>query len=319
MGGRWLGGMALSVLACAAVSFPAASQETLRVAVAQRGNWDSSVAELGQRAGIFRKHGLDLDIAYPQSATEAARAVLTGTAEIGVGLGLVYVIAAHAKGAPLRIVGAQATGAADLYWYVKDDSPIRSLKDAAGRTLAYSAEGSLTQAAVAALMAQHGVKAKPVATGGPPGTYTQVITGEVDIGWAAPPFGFDQIERKGIRVVASGREIAALRQQTARVLVTGASVLESRRSAIERFLAAYRETVDWMYGEAAIRHYAQWQQMPEERARRMREQYFPKDAVVPDTVSGVDRIVADALARKMLAAAPTPQQLAELMQIPRRQ
>ena len=31
------------------------SQETLKVAIPQRGAWDAGVAELGQRGGIFKK------------------------------------------------------------------------------------------------------------------------------------------------------------------------------------------------------------------------------------------------------------------------
>src|SRR5215472_4580329 len=42
------------------------SQETLKVAIPQRGAWDAGVAELGQRGGIFKKHGLDLEILYVQ-------------------------------------------------------------------------------------------------------------------------------------------------------------------------------------------------------------------------------------------------------------
>src|SRR5215468_9151948 len=47
-----------------------AAQETLKLAVGQRSLWDTSVSELGQRAGIFRKHGLVLDLLYTQGAGE---------------------------------------------------------------------------------------------------------------------------------------------------------------------------------------------------------------------------------------------------------
>ena len=40
----------------------ARSQETLKVAIPQRGAWDAGVAELGQRGGIFKNHALDLDV-----------------------------------------------------------------------------------------------------------------------------------------------------------------------------------------------------------------------------------------------------------------
>ena len=40
------------------------ADDTLKVASPQSGAWDAGIAELGQRAGIFKKHGLDLDILY---------------------------------------------------------------------------------------------------------------------------------------------------------------------------------------------------------------------------------------------------------------
>src|SRR4051794_13460291 len=35
----------------------AAAEEVLKVAIAQRGNWENSASELGQAKGIFKKHG----------------------------------------------------------------------------------------------------------------------------------------------------------------------------------------------------------------------------------------------------------------------
>ena len=49
-------------------------------------------------------------------------------------------MAAYSKGAPVRIIGAQATGAAD-YWYAKNPA-IKTLKDANGHTIAFSTNGS---------------------------------------------------------------------------------------------------------------------------------------------------------------------------------
>ena len=49
------------------------AQETLKVAAGQRGNWDTSVSEIGKRAGIFKKYGLDLDILYTQGSGETQR------------------------------------------------------------------------------------------------------------------------------------------------------------------------------------------------------------------------------------------------------
>jgi NitT/TauT family transport system substrate-binding protein len=39
----------------------AAAEDALKIAVGQRGGWEQCVSELGQNAGIFKKHGLTLD------------------------------------------------------------------------------------------------------------------------------------------------------------------------------------------------------------------------------------------------------------------
>jgi NitT/TauT family transport system substrate-binding protein len=62
----------------------ASAQETLKLAVGQRGNWASSVAEVGQRAGIFKKHGLTLDLLYTQGCGETQQAVIADSVVVGV-------------------------------------------------------------------------------------------------------------------------------------------------------------------------------------------------------------------------------------------
>ena len=59
--------MKATIAGCARVALAlsasaASAQDTLKLAVGQRGNWDTSVSEVGQRAGIFKKHGLVLEI-----------------------------------------------------------------------------------------------------------------------------------------------------------------------------------------------------------------------------------------------------------------
>ena len=40
----------------------AAADDNLKIAIGQRGGWEQCVSELGQNAGIFKKHGLNLEI-----------------------------------------------------------------------------------------------------------------------------------------------------------------------------------------------------------------------------------------------------------------
>src|SRR5215217_5090608 len=106
------------LVAALAVSLatPAAAQETLKLAVGQRGLWDTAVSDLGQRAGIFKKHGLTLELLYTQGAGETQQAVIAGSVDIGVAAGTAAAMGAFAKGAPVRILAAGATGTSDLYW-----------------------------------------------------------------------------------------------------------------------------------------------------------------------------------------------------------
>lgn len=297
---------------------PSFAQDKLKLAVGQRGNWDTSVSEVGQLAGIFKKHGLELEIVYTQGAGETQQAAISGGVDIGVAAGVMGVLGAYSKGAPVRVIGAETTGASDLYWYVKADSPITSLKDTAGKTLAYSTNGSSTHGIVSAFMREYGLTAKPTATGGPPGTLTQVMSGQIDIGWAAPPFGLDQLDQKQIRILASGNDASAFKGQTVRLLMTTAPVLQSKKDAIDRYMKAYRETIDFMYTDAGLKVYADWLKIPEAKARRTRDDFFPKDSINPDRITGLDSVVKDAVALKFTATELTKAQLDELIQIPPR-
>src|ERR1044072_1673923 len=180
---------------------PAWADDLVKVAIGQRGNWDTAGFRLGDKAGIFKKHGITQELLYTSGGGETQQAVLSGSVDVGAAAGIMGVLSAYSKGAPVRILGAQATGAAD-FWYAKTDSGIAKLQDADGKTLAYSTHGSSTHSVVLAFIKDFGLKAKPTATGNPSATLTAVMSGQVDVGWASPPVGFKQLGEKAIRVGA---------------------------------------------------------------------------------------------------------------------
>jgi NitT/TauT family transport system substrate-binding protein len=312
---------ALAVFAACTGWQPARAQDKLKIAAGQRGNWDTTIAEVGQRGGIFKKHGLELEILWTQGGGETQQAVISGSVDIGVAPGIMGVLSAYSKGAPVRIIGAETTGAADLYWYVPATSPIKSLKDTDGKTIAYSTNGSSTHGIVTAFMKQYDLKAKPTATGGPAPTLTQVMTGQIDVGWSAPPFGLQQLDEGKIRIVANGNEATVFKGQTVRLLITNVSTLQNRKAVVDRFMKAYRETIDWLYSNdpLPLQIYAEFVGISVDMAKRTRNDFFPKAAVDPDRIVGLDTIVPDAVALKFTAAPLTKEQLAELIQIPPRQ
>jgi NitT/TauT family transport system substrate-binding protein len=310
---------ALTLALCALCPAPASAIDTFRIAAGQRGLWDTAVAELGQRGGIFKKYGLALDILYTQGAAETQQAVISGSVDIGISPGASGVFGAFAKGAPLRIIGSEIIGGGDLFWYVRGESPIKALRDPDARTIAYSTNGAASHTIVLTFIRQYGLKAKPVATGGPPATLTQVMSGQIDIGWAGPPFGLDLVDQGKIRIIANGNEAGTLKQQTVRTIIANAAVLQSRQEAVDRFMQAYRETIDWMYADPAVfRAYADFMGIGEGTMRRARDEFYPKAVLNPDVILDVDAINADAVRLKYTVAPLSGAQLTELIRIPPR-
>ncbi|MEO5700329.1 MAG: ABC transporter substrate-binding protein [Casimicrobiaceae bacterium] len=315
----WMGAALLALVGWLAAPL-ALAQDTLKLAVGQRGNWDTSVSEVGQRLGIFKKHGLVLEILYTQGGGETQQAVISGSVDIGVAAGVMGVLGAYSKGAPVRVIGAETTGARDLFWYAKADSPIKTLKDTSGKTISYSTNGSSTHGIVTAFIKQYDLKAKPVGTGGPAPTLTQVMSGQIDVGWAAPPFALDQLDQGQIRIIATGNDAETFKGQTVRLLITNVQTLQSKKAQLERFMKGYRETIDQMYSDPAVlKTYAEFVGISEAKAKRTRDDFFPKEAINPDKVVGLDSIVQDAVQLKYTATPLTKEQLVELMQIPPRQ
>ena len=297
----------------------ASADDTIKLAVGQRGNWDTSMSEVGQLAGIFKKHGLVLDIVYTQGAGETQQAVISGSVDIGIAAGVMGVLSAYSKGAPVRVIGAETTGAGDLYWYVKADSAIKTLKDTDDKILAYSTNGSSTHGVVTAFVKEYNLKAKLTAMGGPAANITAVMSGQIDVGWAAPPFGLDQLDAKQIRIIATGNDASAFKGQTVRLNIANADYLKTHKDVVARYMKAYRETVNYMYTDpAALKVYADWLKITEAKAKRTRDDFFPRASVEPDKITGLDTIVKDAVALKFTASELTKAQLDDLIQIPPR-
>jgi len=298
------------------MSTSAFATDVLKLAVGAPNNWDTCIPDVGQRAGIFEKHGVKLDILYTQGGGETMQAVISGSADIGIAAGTQSVMGAFAKGAPVRILAAGTTGAGDLYWYVPANSPIKSFADTNGKTAGYSTGGSSTHLTLLALIKHFGTSTKAVATGAGAVTFTEAMSGQIDIGWASPPFGLDALKDGRIRLIARGSDAPSTRDQTVRVHIVNADALSQRKEVMQRFMDAYRETYEFLYADPrGVQIYAQYSKVPEDLAVRIREEFMPKPVMSPDKVSGVDAIMQDAIAFKVLAKPLTQEQISEMIQI----
>jgi NitT/TauT family transport system substrate-binding protein len=302
------------VLACMAGA--AAAQDALKIAVGQRGGWEQCVSELGQNAGIFKKHGLALDVLYTQGSGETLQSVISASVDVGIGTGSHSLLGAYAKGAPVRAIGASFTSADDQFYYVVADSPIRSMKDADGKTIAISTTGSASNIFALALAKHFGVALKPQPTGAYAATLTQTLTRQVDIGFSQAPFNLNAVEEGKIRIIAMGRDVPELRQMTSRLIIANTAILAEKKALIARYMQGFVETLDWLYSDpAAIKAYAAWSGLPENIARRAPE-FLTKQNLDPRHISGLDAIMADAVKFKYLPAPLSAAQLQDVIQVP---
>jgi len=136
---------------------------------------------------------------------------------------------------------------------------------------------------------------------------------------AGPPFGLDQLDAKQIRIIATGNDAAAFKGQTVRLNIANADYLKAHKDVVVRYMKAYRETVNYLYTDPqALKVYSDWLKISEAKAKRTRDDFFPRPSIEPDRITGLDAIVKDAVAMKFTATELTKAQLDELIQIPPR-
>jgi NitT/TauT family transport system substrate-binding protein len=292
--------------------------EKFRFANGGFGLWAVEGTRLGQKAGIFAKYGLDVESYGTAGAGETLQAVISGSADMSVGVGTAGVLGAFAKGAPIRIFGSNFTGAGDIFYYVRADSPLHALADTTpANTIGYSSAGSSSNMTALALIAEAGVKARPIATGSQPNTLTQVMSGQVDVGFATPPFGLKEVDEGKIRIIGTGNDAPSLRNQSVRVDIVNLRVMTERHDAFLKFVRAYREVLDWMKQDPeAVRMWSQETGVPIARARRAAYDYQPRSSQEHLKINGIDALMAAAVKQKFLTRPLTREQLAELIQIP---
>jgi NitT/TauT family transport system substrate-binding protein len=89
--------VAVTLAAVAAGGSTASAADVLKVAVGQCGNWDSSPVQLGDGAGIYAKHGIAIEAVCTQGTGETQQAVISGSADIGIGIGTLGALGAFSR------------------------------------------------------------------------------------------------------------------------------------------------------------------------------------------------------------------------------
>ena len=140
--------LVIGTLGAAIVGAPVLAADKVRLISSNKQVFETETPYAAKEAGIFKKYGLDVSIIHGAGGAASLRAVLSGDRDVVWGTGALGVLAAYSRGEPVRILGSNMRGVADIYWYVKSDSWIEKFTDLRARhELTYSRPGSTTNLA----------------------------------------------------------------------------------------------------------------------------------------------------------------------------
>jgi len=311
---RMLKTIVIAAAGLAVVSTPSVAADKVRFINSTKVVLETEHPYAGKENGIFKKYGLDVSIIHGSGGAASLQTIVTGSRDLGWGVGVLSVIAAYAKGAPVRILGSVMRGVGDLYWYVKTDSPIKSFKDLnGGKDLVYSRPGSSTHLATLYLSEALKLSAKLVSVGGPSGARTQLMSGQVASGWSVFPLNNKLLRQKKIRVIGTGAQAAGLNGITIRVAVANSNWLKKNRGAARRMMNALFEAQLFTYNsEKQLRAYAKrWKQDYEDVKDSAKFSPLRNTTILP--VAGIQQLNEMALRFKRIKKLLTAAQLKELV------
>ena len=104
-----------ALLAAVISTFAASTQsfalDLVRVAIPQRGSWETSPADIGQAAGLFEKRGIKVETLYTSGGGETLQALIAGEVQMGfVGEG-----SAIGFGEKFRVLGVTGANRSPAY------------------------------------------------------------------------------------------------------------------------------------------------------------------------------------------------------------
>ena len=301
---------------CLFINSSANAADRVRVAVAQQSLWDTGVAMVAaQREGFFAKENLDVQVRFMRNAPEIIQTMILGENDAAIGVGVLAVIGAFAKGAPIRIISAEMTGS-EYYWYVKASSPIKSVKDLAGRTVGHNALGSAAHLATLALKEYSGVDMKLVVAGRMADNLTEVLSGQIDAGYGLPPVGLEQIENGELRIIARGSEVPALRHLTSRVNLASTDFLKNKRDILVRLMRARTNAIKWMFDnpDESSKLFAEIAKVPKSIAHQVFNSYTI-DNLEPAPIEKFQESLQEAQKYGFISEPLTDAQLKELVDL----
>jgi len=153
-GWRTLGAVSFASIVGLLSATGATSADTLRVGKAGRDAFSFVPADVGVQTGIFKKHGLDLEISSFGGEAKLQQGMAADSVDIALssGPGLAFIV----KGSPIKGIAAMAGPPLLFALMVRTDDTVKTVADLKGRKVGVSTVGSVTSWIVSEVSRQNG-------------------------------------------------------------------------------------------------------------------------------------------------------------------
>jgi NitT/TauT family transport system substrate-binding protein len=221
----------------------AQSLTTFRVATAP--TMGAQTALYAQQSGIFRAHGLDVDVVAMSSGQAATAAVVGGSMQAAY-VNVISLAEAHARGVPLVAFapgGYYATAKPYGLLFVRKDSPIRTGRDLNGKTIGSGALKDINAICTLAWIDANGGDSKTVrALEVPNNTLMPALDeGRIDVATILPPYQAQALDSGKYRVIGKPYDGVAKSFEIA-VWAGSSDYAAKNPDVVGRFAAAMRES-----------------------------------------------------------------------------
>lgn len=192
-------------------------------------------------AGLFKKHGLDVDLLFINGSTRAVQSLIAGDLNFSGAVGTSAMNGAMAGGDVVIINGLVNT----LPYYLIGKAEIKSLEDLKGRSAAVHIPGTSADFALRLALKKVGIpyeNIKAIMVGGAPARIAAVMSGQVDFTVVTEP-GKIKGEKAGLKVVMDMAKLNVPFQFTC--TVTTGRMIRDNPGAVMSLAKAMAEAVHY--------------------------------------------------------------------------
>ena len=197
--------------------------------------------------GLFKKHGLDVDLVFISGAPVVNAALLSGEVALAQG-GPAPAIQTNLKGAGTYIV----LGNTNRFPYqLVAAANIRQISDLKGKRFGIARIGAADQTATLLVLPRFGIQPEKdmslIAVGAVPSRFAALVSGSVSATLLIPP-ETTKAKELGFHVLTNFMDIDVEYQQNA--IYTIKSFIERRTDTLRRFVMAYSEGIHFIHSNA---------------------------------------------------------------------